>query len=293
MSWSNLWAFILGCTLFMLGIDSSFSAIEATSTVLCDTTWGKHYPRMFVAFVLCLIGFLGSIPFCMNFGFLLFDVVDHYLTAYLLNLIGILQAFGCGWFFDVAPTMAKSEAHSKSLLFLSFSYWGGLLTTALITTIMDEVQIGFIVFGIIFVISSIVSFVISGLPFWTFYEEVYMCGVRKIGYACSQMGRFEKSKKQWWEPAFVFYWGVLIKFVNPCLLTFILFGIMKTDLTKPYGDYPAIWQVIGWTIPIIGLLCFIIPIFFCISSEELDYSEFELFDQMDATQLSNKISAEP
>jgi len=33
----NIWAIILGLTLFMLGIDSSFSAIEATSTVICDT----------------------------------------------------------------------------------------------------------------------------------------------------------------------------------------------------------------------------------------------------------------
>lgn len=56
---------------------------------------------MLVAFVLCVIGFIGSIPFCCNWGFIVFDVVDHYLCAYLLNLIGILQAFGCGWFFDL------------------------------------------------------------------------------------------------------------------------------------------------------------------------------------------------
>jgi SNF family Na+-dependent transporter len=90
MSVPNLWAFLLGLTLFMLGIDSSFSAIEATSTVICDTAWGGVVPRMFVAFVLCVIGFLGSIPFCFNWGFTLFDVVDHYLCAYLLLLIGIL-----------------------------------------------------------------------------------------------------------------------------------------------------------------------------------------------------------
>lgn len=74
----------------MLGIDSSFSAIEATSTVICDTAWGGAVPRSFVAFVLCVFGFLGSFPFCFNFGFVLFDVVDHYLCAYLLNMIGVL-----------------------------------------------------------------------------------------------------------------------------------------------------------------------------------------------------------
>lgn len=87
---SNLWAVILGLTLFMLGIDSSFSAIEATSTVICDTDWGKKVPRMFIAFVLCLFGFVCSIPFCFNFGFRLFDVADHFLNSYLLLVIGIL-----------------------------------------------------------------------------------------------------------------------------------------------------------------------------------------------------------
>jgi SNF family Na+-dependent transporter len=104
MSGKNFWAFLLGFTLFLLGIDSSFSAIEATSTVICDTTLKGKIPRMFIAFILCLFGFIGSLPFCSNWGFILFDVVDHYLCAYLLLMIGILQAFGCGWFFDLKKT---------------------------------------------------------------------------------------------------------------------------------------------------------------------------------------------
>ena len=52
----NLWALILGFTLFLLGIDSAFSMVEATSTVICDTPTGRGYPRMFVAFVLCFGG---------------------------------------------------------------------------------------------------------------------------------------------------------------------------------------------------------------------------------------------
>jgi len=104
MSGKNFWAFLLGFTLFLLGIDSSFSAIEATSTVICDTAWKGKAPRMFIVFLLCLVGFIGSLPFCCNWGFILFDVVDHYLCAYLLLMIGILQAFGCGWFFDLKKT---------------------------------------------------------------------------------------------------------------------------------------------------------------------------------------------
>ena len=36
MPGANVWAFILGLTLFTLGIDSSFSTLEATATVVAD-----------------------------------------------------------------------------------------------------------------------------------------------------------------------------------------------------------------------------------------------------------------
>lgn len=36
MKWSNFWAFLLGMVLFLLGIDSAFAMVEATSTVVAD-----------------------------------------------------------------------------------------------------------------------------------------------------------------------------------------------------------------------------------------------------------------
>lgn len=166
MSAPNFWAFLLGCTLYLLGIDSSFSAIEATSTVICDTAYAGKAPRMFVAFLLCLFGFLGSLPFCCNWGFILFDVVDHYMCAYLLNIIGILQAWGCGWFFDAAKTMEKSDGHRKSLTLLSFFYWIWLIVIGTTFVVIDKTQIGFAVFfGVLAIIIGI-SFKISGLGFW-------------------------------------------------------------------------------------------------------------------------------
>jgi solute carrier family 6 GABA transporter-like protein 1 len=100
MNASNFWVILLALTLFTLGIDSAFSMVEATATVINDTKWGGQYPKSFVAFVLCVLGFLLSIPFCTNWGFVLFDVIDHYLSNFLLIIVGILQCFGCGWGFD-------------------------------------------------------------------------------------------------------------------------------------------------------------------------------------------------
>lgn len=237
MSASNFWAFVLGLTLFLLGLDSSFSAIEATSTVICDTAWKGKAPRMFIAFVLCLVGFLGSLPFCCNWGFILFDVVDHYLCAYLLLLIGILQAFGCGWFFDLKQTMAKSEGHTTGLKILSFGYWIPLVIIVIITTILDSQKWGFLAFALVLIVVLIVSWKQSGLGMRQWYEEVVMCGVRKIAYSCSQVGRVDPLVKLWWEPVFALYWGLCIKYISPCVLSFMIIGILKNDIKKPYEGY--------------------------------------------------------
>lgn len=182
----NFWAFLLGATLFMLGIDSSFSAIEATSTVICDTAWGGIVPRSFVAFVLCLFGFMGSVPFCTNWGFTLFDVVDHYLCAYLLLMIGVLQAFGCGWFFDAAPHMAKSAGHRKAILWLTISYWTMLLIIGLVATLTNSVAAGFISMSLVWILICVpISWKLSALPGKVWYDEVLLVGVKRIAYACS------------------------------------------------------------------------------------------------------------
>jgi len=186
MSGSNFWAFLLGTTLFMLGIDSSFSAIEATSTVICDTAWGGVVPRMFVAFVLCVFGFMGSVPFCTNWGFTLFDVVDHYLCAYLLLMIGVLQAFGCGWFFDAAENMAKSAGHRKCILWQSITFWTMLMIIGLVATLTNAVAAGFISFSLVYMLVCLpIGFKLSGLSAGQWYNDCLVTGVKRISYACS------------------------------------------------------------------------------------------------------------
>jgi len=276
---SNVWAILLGLTLFMLGIDSSFSAIEATSTVICDTAWKGKAPRMFIAFVLCVCGFLGSFPFCFNWGFVLFDVVDHYLCAYLLQIIGILQAIGCGWFFDAANNMAKSPGHRRSILLLGFSYWSLLIIILTPSICVDRGHIGFYVFVFCEICCLCLAFAISGLNFSTWYTECMMCGVHRISYACSQMTRKGRGRL-WWEPFFAFYWGILIKYVNPCLLYIFLISITKTDIETPYEGYGPSWQYVGWAIPIVGFILFgVATVFFASADTRLNYDEFILEEE--------------
>lgn len=166
MTWSNLWAFLLGTTLFMLGIDSGFSMVEAAATVMSDLRTLRDWPRSFIAFFLCIAGFLCSVPFCTNWGFVLFDVIDHYLCTYLLLLCGIFQCFGCGWGFDVEDTVKKSPEHAKSLKYLSFTFWAYMLIVGLVFVIVEQVEIGIIVLIVgLLLFSLLPSFIMSKLSF--------------------------------------------------------------------------------------------------------------------------------
>ena len=68
-----------------------------------------------------------------------------------------------------------------------------------------------------------------------------MCGVRRLAYSMSKLGRSMPNEVLWWEPAFVFYWGFAVKYFVPAVLWILLVGNTKSDIEKPYGGYAAHW----------------------------------------------------
>lgn len=239
----NFWAILLGSTLFLLGIDSAFSMVEATATVICDTPAGKKYPRMFVAFMLCFVGFILSVPFCTNWGYVLFDVIDHYLCVFLLLLVGILQCAGCGWGFDVSNKMAKSEGHRKSILFLTASYWISLGIWGIIFVSLQQKLWGLVSYIPVALILLVISKVISNLTMGEWFEEVMMCGVCKIAYSMTSLTRPRESVnvRRGYETFFMVYWGLCIKYLIPVVLWFILVDSFRNDVLKAYSGYAWGW----------------------------------------------------
>lgn len=224
-------------------------------------------PKAFISFGLNLFGFIISIPFCTNWGFVLFDVIDHYLCTYLLFLVGLFQCFGCAWSFDVEKTMTYSEGHKKSLQYLTFSFWIYLLIVGIVFVLTELIPVGIIVMFVgLFLFILIPSFYISKLPFQQWYAEVALCGVRRIGYSMTKMGR-DGNRVQWWEGPFVQYWAIAVKYVIPSILWFLLVNNTKDDIDKTYGGYAAHWQAIGMVVPILGLVTFLANICFWLHDE--------------------------
>jgi SNF family Na+-dependent transporter len=280
MEGSAFWTFLLGLTLFLLGVDSAFSMVEAVATVLHDTKTFANWSRTLIAFLLCFIGLAISALFCTNWGYILFDSIDHYLGNYLLLLVGIMQCGGVGWAFDADRCSKKGENYRKSLSFLTYGYSIFLFICGVWSINQDTGKYGMLAFlGCLSCFVLPISFLYSELRVMEWYTEIVMCGVRRIGYSMSKLGRDnygeEKGKEKWYEQYFVFYWCVTIKYLIPAALWFILLYVIKKDLTKPYGNYKLYWQLIGLMVPLIGLLAFLVNLCCCVEEEVLNEEEFD------------------
>jgi len=92
-----------------------------------------------------------------------------------------------------------------------------------------------------------------------------------------------------WKPVFIFWWAFSIKYFIPWALFSLMMWNFKADInlqyvydndenritnadgdaiTRGYGAYHDLWQLVGFIYPLIGLICFIVPIF-VVSTPEL------------------------
>ena len=130
MKGATIWNLILFMTIFLLGIDSAFSMVEALSTVVYDYV-GDKMSRPKINLILCTFGALCSLIFCLDIGIYIFDVIDHFLNAYMMMLIGILECVGVGWFLEFERV--KEKLGTVSCYAYSLGYWGALLISLPIT----------------------------------------------------------------------------------------------------------------------------------------------------------------
>ena len=280
----NLWAFILAVTLFTLGIDSSFSMLEACATVMQDSPMFRGWPRKLIALVLVILGSICSIFFSFNWGFTFFDVVDNYLNVYLMLLLGVLETMGAGWVYEAGYIMEKGRNYKLSVLILVCGYWPAVFACPIGGVFSDSSEgwIAMVVFWIWMVAVWTASFLVSKLPFRRWRTDVMFYGVRKLSRAMTKLSKeIGDDKLYWWEPVFEYWWGFMIKYFVPFALNFLIFFSLKADLDEPYGDYHIFWQVVGFLFPLSGIFTFVLSFIFCTEKEPFDHDVDAEYDEND------------
>ena len=225
--------------LFIFGSERAFSYTEALVTNIIDAFHG-NISRAGVSSLVCLFGALISMIFTTNFGWILFDLVDHYISNYLILAIGLMQCVSVGWFFEKETTAAMSPNHAKSLKWMGLLYWLPVIAITFYSNFAFSQEYLFIAgYLIIFVvfISLVISWMISDMPFELWYHEIMLCGVDKLSMSITSLSNSDGSRS-WWMLLFEGYFAITIKFVNPAVLCHLIITNLKADLDVPYAEQP-------------------------------------------------------
>merc|ERR1712228_28178 len=282
---ANFFGIIFYLTLVMLGIDSAFSIVEAISTVIVDSDlniYRLQWSRTKVSAVLCVCGAFGSSLYCFDTGLLWLDVVDHYINNYGMIFLGICEAGACGWFYSYHKIESKIGVESATLYRLGF--WISLLFACTLSfslaTPKQEVADGPYLFTGGMGSESWIVGLLVGLAGWAL--SVLLAYMNRSQYARRNLSFGETM---WyiigWENVEVLrdfmncnglgtaawnankhtlsgeihagihhssigiWWGFLIKYWLPSVLTVTLIGTMRDNRWNPYGGFEQGYLIVG------------------------------------------------
>lgn len=121
-------------------------------------------------------------------------------------------------------------------------------------------------------------------------KEIFFYGAYDLALKVAERHNENTAKQhQWWYNIFIGWWAFSIKYFIPWALFSLMMWNFKADInlqyvydndenritnadgdaiTRGYGAYHDLWQLVGFIYPLIGLICFIVPIF-VVSTPEL------------------------
>lgn len=123
---SHFFATIFFFCLFLLGIDSAFSMVEALSTAMTDADYfrTRGYTKRGINGVLSLLGFLITTGFCTDVGMHWVDLLDYWINNYGLQLIGGLECASLGWVYR--NDLGAAQVGDRAMKLWFYVYWTGI-----------------------------------------------------------------------------------------------------------------------------------------------------------------------
>ncbi|GBG31152.1 Sodium-dependent noradrenaline transporter [Hondaea fermentalgiana] len=256
---ANVLLFFFFITVYMLGIDSAFSLVEAVVLNFRETAWFHHYSRTQLVSFFCFIGMMTTFMYTADIGLYLLDVVDYFVSTFGLPLLAFFETFVAGWIYN------KDESVRVAGL-MPVMLHDGLFWTAIVlftgltngfanadTSTEFDVAVSFGVCVPLVVISFILpAFLASGQA----------GGFMEASYAIFSMGPdslrimlndaiCEGAPNNWRLPK---VWALNVKYVMcPIMMYFVGINISGLAVDGGYGGYGPGYQVLG-VILVIGLV---------------------------------------
>ncbi|RBR25401.1 uncharacterized protein FIESC28_01838 [Fusarium coffeatum] len=80
MPGSNFFSVLFFLTLSLLGLTCVFALAEVLITMICDSGWGRKFPRWVIASSVILLGALTALIYSSEFGFATLDAIDMWVN---------------------------------------------------------------------------------------------------------------------------------------------------------------------------------------------------------------------
>jgi len=134
---SGFFSFLFFFMLFLLGVDSAFSMIEACTTVVCDTDFAtsRGWTKTWVSLALCLLAFLIAVPFCTDVGPYHMDIFDNYVSTKGMIFVGMMETFALGWVYLVEDQ--ANIVGVEAVKIWNIGYWATLILATVISFCMS------------------------------------------------------------------------------------------------------------------------------------------------------------
>ena len=243
-----------------------------------------QWSRTKISALICVVGAFCSSLYCFDTGLYWLDVVDRYINNYGMVFLGICETGATGWFYRYDLIEEQIGVVSASLYRLGYwfsVFMACILSFSLATPVEicsegdcsyvftgtmgnDSWIVGFVTGIILWIITIILAYVqrsdhakhnlSTAQTFW------YLMGWENVEVLRDFMNGNGLGQEAWKNARHTtrgegyalvhhstigIWWGFLIKYWLPTVLTVNLIGTMREDRWNPYGDYPAVYLVVG------------------------------------------------
>jgi len=219
-----LFLFLFFLTVFIAGFTSSLSLIEA----VVSTIWDKfRISRARITTAICALAFVLGIVFVTKAGLYILDIVDHYITAYILLFVGAAECIVVGWVYG----LDKLIAHHDRQPGMKIRHLFGTIVTGLVPVILLIIGYALALTNMSNISDTVTMAGATGREvFWAYVVALWVplliaaVAIGLVAWGLSSPGNAEYS--------------ILIKFWAPAVLTLIFYQGWFGEFKTAYEGYP-------------------------------------------------------
>jgi len=132
--WVTFFGGLFFIVLLLLGIDSAFSLLETVGASLSDKF---SLNRAQSTTITAVVSFIAGLPLATSAGIYWLDIMDHFIMAYVITVVAVLECIAVGWIWGAKNFAAEVNKTAEIRIGPIFSFLVKFLTpTVLSVTIV-------------------------------------------------------------------------------------------------------------------------------------------------------------